>query len=891
MLDESTSPYKSSNLQTSLQKAHNEAIPSEKDSPTILYIKSDSQDDQADNYGQNEEELKDGPDGEQLEEGSEKPNDLSSSNVEDLDMRLLIRRDARDETTDVIGQGSMIRRKTNLYQKTLGLSQGASNITYGEMKEQVKQFRDLIARVLHRYREIDMKEYSRFTNLQLKSKKVERVFHEYYLLSNDFAECALTFIMNSYDENGISRLFQAFYLEFDSNGDFKMQIDELEQCVEFLGRENFIGKVKMVETLKELGVNCENKFSFFQEGAAAKKVLNEETRNKLFQKLKAPDADKKKDATEEYVDFVAFAPYVIIFFFEYVVKLFLNKRAIYQSHLGFPYRFDEKNGEMHIIHDGEPGGLYRIFIAQLKGENDTKKPLLTYRIVSKALIAYRSSGFSDSFTMDAVERILKRVKEMMGVDPVSGLEKRKFTMEELLPFLAARISTETTWVTGKFRKSIEKYDHMVNWMGGALCSELRKEKLDCMIKDAFLYLREPTFEQFVKGFDFVLKRLIPTLDSPAAIFITKKILKTPDAVIHESGLNDSFSSKIRIDVNYLLNHDNLFIRLYYFSMNFKIKLMLVRLLHKNHYSYYKKINKINRGIHEYNEIIQKDLFEEPPGKLGMFEDPSSKMLKNDDAEELKREEEMRNEMKKKKFLESLMDRDISHNRKKSVRKTTNFNRVSMKNYEKSEFLKNKRLDKEHQMKLKATANKIDTEIYELNLEREKILKATHESNAFPNNPDISPEALLTLVQSSDNKTDLMKNLATFIYTEKERLTYQDIFKFLTIEELKSQMKGEEEMIVSKAKTTYVIKDKPDEEYENEEGDIEAFSEYMIKSSMLSDIQDPGSDDINMKKLLSDMRIKPHVTEKKLKFQKPKGLKPELKSRDRDKNRGCECVIN
>ena len=121
---------------------------------------------------------------------------------------------------------------------------------------------------------VDIKEYNNFINRKVEIEKVKRIFNEFYLLSNNFAECALIYLFNSYDETGMSRLFQAFYLEFDANGDMKMQIEEMEQCIEYLGRDEFIGKEKMIDILKELEIDCKNSLSFFQEGGAAKKILN-----------------------------------------------------------------------------------------------------------------------------------------------------------------------------------------------------------------------------------------------------------------------------------------------------------------------------------------------------------------------------------------------------------------------------------------------------------------------------------------------------------------------------------------------------------------------------------------------------------------------------------------
>ena len=338
-------------------------------------------------------------------------------------------------------------------ESTLGLSIGTKEISYAEMKKLIKEDSDAMQRILQTFKNIDTIEYQTFINTKVSPKKVENVFNEFYLLANNFAECSLIYLMNSYDEIGIVRLFSSFFLKFDADGDRNIEKSELESCIEFLGKDCYIGRVKMIEALDEIGVDCKNSLSFFQEGGAAKRILNDETSIKLFQRFK-----QDKNTDKEIVEFYKIAPLMIVFFIEYKVKVFLQKRARYQLHLGFPYKTNEI-GKKIFDPSKKPKGLYKSFVNELQGKNDREAPILTYRIVSKALIAYRATGLCDSLTMEAIESIMKTVKEMMKVDSVSGIEKRKYSMKELLKYLAARISTETTSLSAS---AIEKTDESIN---------------------------------------------------------------------------------------------------------------------------------------------------------------------------------------------------------------------------------------------------------------------------------------------------------------------------------------------------------------------------------------------------------------------------------------------
>jgi hypothetical protein len=785
-------------------------------------------------------------------------------------------------------QSAKVNREGFVRENTLGLGSTLQEDELPAMLQKIKAHKDRAEKLLRLYREIDQKEYENFIKLKVTSKKVKKVLVQFYMLNHGFAECALVYLMNSYDETGISRLFQAFYLEFDKDNNMKMDSEELENCIEVLAQENYIGREKMVATLAQIGVDCQNNLSFFQEGGAAKKLLDNASATELFRMLKYDEGKKKLDKKYEHVDFYKFVSLVAVFFLEYMTKLFLKKRAAYEQHLGFPY-IVMNDGKQKIDKRGEPFGLFRAFVSQLKGVSDVKNPILTFRTVSKALIAYRSSGFTETFSMEALERIMKKVKEMMDVDPVSGTENKKLCMKELLPYVASRIATEITWATTKFRRSIEKYDHLVNWHGGALCLGLRKKKLDEMLEKAFYYNKFPTFDQFVKGLDFILKTIIPSFDSPAAIFVAKKILKTPDAVVAESNFDEGTNEiRLRIDINYLINEDDMFVRLYNFSSKFQLKLMFVRLLYKNRYLEYKRHKKINKTINELNKILENNsLFPEVPGKLGYFERKDHKMMKIDDEEEMKKELELRKEIKKKKFLESLLNSEPEPSResKKNIEKKGLVVKQELKI---NDSLRNEVIEKQNEklrtIKLQAEANEIDRRMSERESEGFKRKRRTKESSAYPNSKFITPNMVMSLIQASNTSDEKIKRLEEYIYAEKETINYQDIYKFLLNEDLKESVG--ESYFLDVCKTKYEIRDfREIENIEEEEVDDEALEELMFEEVNT----ETGLKSEERVELVSNMKIKPQKIERLLNFKSADANVAE-ESEFKEKDRGCGCLI-
>ena len=406
--------------------------------------------------------------------------------------------------------------------------------------------------------------------------------------------------------------------------------------------------------------------------------------------------------------------------------------------------------------------------------------------------------------------------------------------------------------------------------------KLNKKKFLSQLNKAFYYCRSPTFDQFVKGFDFVLKKIIPTLRSPIALYVAKKLMNTPDAIAED--LANDTTETIRLNVDFIINEGDIFERLYDFSVKHKMKLVLVKLIHKNHYQEYKIEKELNKNIRVYNEIVKNQkLFDTVPGKLGFFDVISDATVKINDPVEDAQQNLLKKELIKRKFLESLME---THSTKPKTEKEALKPRVS-KFLPSSEpqVLINKRQEKKNLMQLQAKANEIDRVISENELEREKFRKNTIESNAFPNNPDITPQMLLNLLEYSKSSSKELVELKEYIYGNKEKINYQDIMKFMIAENISAKT-GKNPEILMNSKTIYNLEQIKEKFNENEDVDEETLQKIMGDQ---------------YKTLGKSFRIKPTVLESQLTFDEPKYLKDKKrkeidKSGMNSKERGCECKI-
>lgn len=718
--------------------------------------------------------------------------------------------------------------RANLFRETtLGLTPSSIGSTFKSVKTCLKDHLEFTLGLLRKYQEIDSKQYQNLINKQAYTVHISKVLNQFFLLKRHFFDHFIVFFLNSYEEDGICRLFESFFLSFDLNSDKKMQMKEMIKCFEYLAQEQHVGKKKMKATFQEYGVYTKDSMSCFKERTGKKLSFSELNYVQLFQKFKYVFPKRKKLLDKsQFIDFHKLAPMMFIFFLEYQNKLFLKKKEVCENLIGLPKKLNRK-GKLVYDENGEAKGLFRVFLKLLKGEKDIKKKLVGYRLVSRALVEFRSMCYNEILTTDSIERVLKDMKIYMDVDPVSCESRRKFSLKELLPVLGSKLSIEIKWNTSVYEHSIEKYDDLVNTSGGALSFSINRRTLHLMVSEAFKFLHFPYFDQFVKGLDYVLHRLIPTLVSPAAVFIAIGLIKTPDCVILDETVKES--KNIRFNVPYILANDNLFDRLVYFTKNTKLTLIFARLLYKDHYSSVKKHKKVNRQIFVYNQIIKNtNLFEDnDPGLYGKFDDAALNAIISKDPKQVKKEEKIRKEMKMKRFLEYIVHKDTKRKEKINAKRFAlkTLHTFTEKDDKVGEVNKKAKL-----FSLQLEATSIDQKIDLIEREKRSKLKGLRESSAYPNSSDISPEVIFNCIQNSSNNSREVEQLARFIYAEKERINFQDIQKFIINQHLAKIAKDQNENFIS-SPTVYQVHDP----HLNSQGDGEESQENSFEEKYFTEV--------------------------------------------------------
>ncbi|CAG9331547.1 unnamed protein product [Blepharisma stoltei] len=814
----------------------------------------------------------------------------------------------------------------------------------------IESTKDTVMEVLNLFREEDSKLYNKLISKGVKGKHLKFLLSELYLRVNSFPESALIFLLNSYDEAGLARLFLSFYLEFDASNDRKMQEDELEQCIEFLGLKDYIGKEKMIAALKIIGIDASNKLSFLQEGSAAQKILNDETRSHLFQILKVKKEKPAEDApqsimnigkallflgnntSDDYVDFPKFLPYLIACFLEVEIKSFFKKQNMFRIHLGFPYKVLD-NGKVKFDPNGQVGGLYRTFISYLRGEADINKEVLTYRIVSKALIAYRSEGYCESITLEGLERILKKVRNMMDVDLISGLEKKKFTMKQILPFLAAQFATESTWNTVQVKNTIEKYDHLVHWEGGGNICKIKKSKIHKLLAKEISPDSKVPIDVLTLALNKVLKKLIPTLNSSASYHIVKQLSKI-------DGIYDK-PSKL-FSMKNIFEDEDIYARLHDYTMNTKLDVFLVNVQHKDELNLYKLSRNLDKAEEKFQLICD--------GKYRFGAELINAILDkglNKVEEDSEKQKDVQRRFMVEKALRFLFDRPDDYKSQKTEEKEVTKDleknkKISKIHEEDSSKNKAKELQNanERQMKLQAQSNKIDRLISEV--ENIKLARAlnTRESSAFPNSKEVNPLVLLNMIDGANSDSKDLKKLKEYLKENEDQLTYQDVAKFLTIERLKKtkSKNAQKHNLIINSQSRYLInQNNIDEYYDNyedlseteeitseittkeeskteEDEESDSKDESVVEEKKEKKVRNIRDNDFKIKYVMGslydeekvkNMKLKPSPKDAEFKL-KPTPLFEKLREQNRsvfssdpgqpkkeskiEKSRGCECIL-
>jgi hypothetical protein len=361
------------------------------------------------------------------------------------------------------------------------------------------------------FKEVDIQRYQKIQQSGAGSLLSE-YFNELYLVVNGISAKNFIYVTNSYDLNNLRRRLLSFYFEFDQSEDKRLQKKELDMCLDFLSKEEYIGKEKMLKALELIGISIDTKLSFLKEGEAAQKLLTQDKLNEVWMKIKSVETTGESSVSLDYLDLKKFAPYLCAFFMEYQTKVLFRRRKIYKSHLGIPFIIDPHTGHETEDPNGNSYGLYRTFLTVLK-ERKTLDDTVTYRDVVKAVNEYRSNGYTESLTLESLERIFLHARIAMKVELSKGFGGIKMKLRDILPLIATDICTECTWNTAKIDQEVEKYDLKVHWESAAYAEKLTKENIHEALSRHLNLALNPilTKKQLIQGFHEVLTSFIPTI--------------------------------------------------------------------------------------------------------------------------------------------------------------------------------------------------------------------------------------------------------------------------------------------------------------------------------------------------------------------------------------------
>lgn len=377
--------------------------------------------------------------------------------------------------------------------------------------EAVNKSLEKIQLITEGFKEVDIQRYQQIQQSDAGSL-LSDYFHELYLVVNGINEKNFIYVTNSYDLNNLRRRLLSFYFEFDQSEDKRLQKKELDMCLDYLAKEEYIGKEKMLKALELIGIRIDTKLSFLKEGEAAQKLLTQDKLNEVWMKIKSSETTGESTGITDYIDLKKFAPYLCAFFMEYQTKILFHRRKIYKSHLGIPFIIDPNTGKEIENPDGSSYGLYRTFLTVLK-ERKSLDDTVSYRDVVKAVNEYRSNGYTESLTLESLERIFLHARVAMKVDLTKGFGGIKMKLRDILPLIATDICTECTWNTAKIEQEAEKYDLKVHWEAAAFAEKLSKENIhEALARHCNLAVNPIlTKKQLIQGFHEVLTSFIPTI--------------------------------------------------------------------------------------------------------------------------------------------------------------------------------------------------------------------------------------------------------------------------------------------------------------------------------------------------------------------------------------------
>jgi hypothetical protein len=193
----------------------------------------------------------------------------------------------------------------------------------------------------------------------------------------------------------IKEEFDRFVMDFDDNLDGRLQVHELELCLETLGKD--LGKAKVRIGLVEMGVEVDVGVSFLKEGSESKKLIDKQISGQLrelfvVKEERVVNGVVTRAKRLDYIETSLLLPYLFAFWMEYQVKKVLASHKVYDEVKGLPL-LQQPDGLSHYNPQGEPKGLLLALLMQFDEKPELRKKCVNFNHVVRALKSFRTLGF------------------------------------------------------------------------------------------------------------------------------------------------------------------------------------------------------------------------------------------------------------------------------------------------------------------------------------------------------------------------------------------------------------------------------------------------------------------------------------------------------------------
>jgi len=300
-------------------------------------------------------------------------------------------------------------------------------------------------------------------------------------INSSFRRTVFIYYALSYSIEQLHEYFWNFYGEFDLDDNSMMDKEELQTCLEYLADEKRIGKRKMEKAFEVMAdksgepgkLKQKRKLAFLREGHIEGQIFDQEVINQIFNFLKAYTDPEEEDPAERvaFVEFGNFLPYLMVFFFEIQAGKILRRRQNYLAMLGWS---DQEND-----FDPNLNGIYQRFLSIGITAETADHKIITYRMIEEVVLGFRAQ-YSETLGYEQVELVLREVRRRMLVDPITKIEQRKESLNDIIQWLTLKICLQCVWYQQIRKNNYSKttfIEEDIHWHGAVHCHRFTEENM------------------------------------------------------------------------------------------------------------------------------------------------------------------------------------------------------------------------------------------------------------------------------------------------------------------------------------------------------------------------------------------------------------------------------